>query len=169
MPIILIIGGVIIALGVGALVYFSATEDNHTEEPEVEFIEVLPPTTEENTNNTGEATDLPAVVPQASGNGTFKADGEYLTPARTRQTVEVTLTLEAGVVTDSVVTFDGKAVGQSSNDNQARFADAYKTEVIGKSLSEISLSRVGGASLTSRTFNEAVAKIIAQTATETTL
>ena len=107
--------------------------------------------------------------PTASADGTYQGSGEYLTPARTEQFIEVSLTLENGIVTDSTILFDGKPEGESSNDNQARFADAYKTEVVGKPLGEISLSRVGGASLTSRAFNEAIVEITAKTTTGTTI
>ena len=48
---------------------------------------------------------------------------------------------------------------------QERFDAVYKTEVVGKKLTDINLSRVGGASLTSKAFNEAVADIIKQTNT----
>jgi hypothetical protein len=73
----------------------------------------------------------------------------------------VTLTVASGVVTDAAITYDGQSSG-FSNPNHERFDAAYKAEVIGKNLSEVSLSRVGGASLTSKAFNDAVAKIAAQ-------
>jgi len=166
MPVILIIGAVIIALGFGVLTYLSVTE---TDTPTSTSTEINVRTEDIEIINDTTPTGLTDPTPQASGDGTFRSTGEYLTPARTEHEVAVSLTLEGGIVTDSTVLFDGKALGQYSNDNQARFADVYKTEVVGKSLSEISLSRVGGASLTSRAFNEAVLKIAAETATDTTL
>ena len=73
----------------------------------------------------------------------------------------VTLSVADGIVTDASVTFDGQSSG-FSNPNHERFNAAYKPEVVGKKLTEVSLSRVGGASLTSKAFNDAVAKIVAQ-------
>jgi hypothetical protein len=88
---------------------------------------------------------------------TYTGSGTYLTPARTSHKIDVTLTVEGGIVTNADVVYDGGA--GFSNPNQERFDGAYKAQVVGKSLSEISLSRVGGASLTSAAFNEAVASI----------
>lgn len=91
---------------------------------------------------------------------TYTENVSYLTPARTEHKMAVGLTIAAGVVTDASIVYDeGDGF---SNPNQERFDGAYKAEVIGKPLSEISLSRVGGASLTSEAFNDAVAKIQAQ-------
>src|SRR3989344_1271792 len=79
---------------------------------------------------------------------------EEETPARTTLEIDVTLTVEGGIVTDANVVYDN---GEGfSNPNQERFDGAYKAEVIGKPLNDISLSRVGGASLTSNAFNEAL-------------
>lgn len=84
----------------------------------------------------------------------------YLTPARTEHKMAVTLKVANGVVTEADVVYDGGA--GFSNQNQERFDGAFASEVVGKPLAEISLSRVGGASLSSAAFNEAVAKIVAQ-------
>lgn len=93
--------------------------------------------------------------------GTYSASASYLTPRRTEHLVGVTLTIENDVVVDSIVTFDGEA-NTYANDNQARFDRAYGEQVIGQPLDTISLSRVGGASLTSGAWNEAKIKIAAE-------
>ncbi len=91
---------------------------------------------------------------------TYTGSGTYLTPARTSHEIEVSLTVENGIVTAADVIYDG---GEGfSNPNQERFDGAYEAQVVGKSLDSISLSRVGGASLTSEAFNQAVAAIRAQ-------
>lgn len=87
-------------------------------------------------------------------------DASYLTPARTRHTITIKLTLSSDIVTDASVVYDDGA--GFSNPHQERFDGAYKAEVIGKPLGDIRLSRVGGASLTSGAFNEAVQQIAAQ-------
>lgn len=102
-----------------------------------------------------------APVSEASGtNGTFSADASYLTPRRTNHDITVSLTLENDVVTAAEVLYDGSPT--ASSPSHSGFDSAYETEVIGKTLDDINLSRVGGASLTSTAFNEAVADIRAQ-------
>jgi hypothetical protein len=91
---------------------------------------------------------------------TYTENVTYLTPARTEHKMAVTLKVANGIVTEADVVYDGKA--GFSNPSQERFDGAFAGEVIGKPLAEISLSRVGGASLSSAAFNEAVAKIVAQ-------
>jgi hypothetical protein len=93
--------------------------------------------------------------------GTFTTNTTYLTPKRTSHTLDVTLTVDNDVVTGATVRYDGKDSG-FSNGHQERFDTAYKTDVIGKKLTDISLARVGGASLTSDSFNEAVKQVVAQ-------
>lgn len=106
----------------------------------------------------------PAPTPEvATPAATYTENVSYLTPARTEHKMAVTLSVADGVVTDASVTYDGKSTGFSSPHHE-RFNAAYKTEVVGKKLSEVSLSRVGGASLTSKAFNDAVAKIVAEQA-----
>ncbi len=169
MPIILIIGAVVIAIGFGALLFFTPNTASETVIPADSNNEINVKVEDiENMHDT-KPTDTPKPIPSASANGTFKSTSKYLTPDRAEHLVDVSLTVEGGVVTDSTVLFNNKVLGQYSNDNQARFADAYKAEVIGKSLAEISLSRVGGASLTSRAFNEAVVNITAEATAKSAL
>ena len=91
---------------------------------------------------------------------TLSGAAKYTTPARITHDIGVTLTLEGDLITDVVVDFD-KGKGPA-NDYQKRFESSYRTVVIGQKLSSLSLSRVGGASLTSGGFNEAVAAIKSQ-------
>jgi hypothetical protein len=111
--------------------------------------------------------DTPVVPPApdraitAAINGTFTGSGTYLTPARGSHAVDVTVTVTDNVITDITTRYDGKATG-FSNGHQERFDAAYKSQVIGKTLSEVSLSRVGGASLTSAGFNDAIKAAAAQ-------
>ncbi|KXJ97864.1 MAG: hypothetical protein UZ19_OD1000928 [Parcubacteria bacterium OLB19] len=70
--------------------------------------------------------------------------------------------MKDGVVINSDVMYGNKETGYQ-HPLQERFDGAYKTQVVGKRLEDISLSRVGGASLTSKAFNEAIANIIDQT------
>jgi len=170
MPVILVIGALIIAVGVGTLVFTNrqsaiAPEPEVIRLEEVEEIVIPEPELEDESNNQTGISPEPTTTPTETTSEidevrSLSAEGNYLTPARTAHIVALTLTLSGDTVTDAVVLFDGNAsAGQYSNDNQARFDAAYKEQVIGKRLGDISLSRVGGASLTSRAFNEAVAQI----------
>lgn len=183
MPIAIIAVVIIAALGAGFFFFtnndtLSPTPDASTEvatRPTDNTEEaVSAPTTNETTvDETDTADDTPdmsadvdsSVAPAADTesattytDGTYTASATYLTPRRTEHLVGVTLTIENDIVVDSTVTYDGVA-GEYSNDNQARFDQAYTAEVIGQPLDTISLSRVGSASLTSGAFNEAKAKI----------
>ena len=93
---------------------------------------------------------------------TYTAEAGYLTPARQELSIEVSLTVDSdGVITDADVTYDGKQDGYS-NPNQKRFDDAYERFVIGEEIDGLELSQVGGSSLTTGAFNDALDKIRAQ-------
>ena len=112
----------------------------------------------------GQATstpETPAAPPAAAGSasykdGTFSADGNYVSPNGT-ETVGVTLTLAGGTVSDVQIT------QHPSNPNtrkfQGEFAGGIQSQIVGKSLNEIKVSKVAGSSLTSGGFNQAVEKI----------
>jgi hypothetical protein len=159
MPIIVIIMGVLIVAG--TIVYFLVPAPSTNPEPTAEIrIEDSRATIEIET--TTEPTTPNEVESATNTNETKTASATYLTPRRTEHTVAVALVIENGLVTGSTVEFDGQTAGTYSNDNQNRFDQAYKTEVIGKRLEDINLARVGGASLTSIAFNEAVQKMLSQ-------
>lgn len=161
MPIAIIAVVVIALIGAGAY-FFSASST-----PEV----VIEPTTEVARTDTTSPTEEPETDQTATGTTededagvetvTYTGSGTYLTPARTAHDVDVTLTLAAdGTIIDAAVEYD-KGDGYS-NPNQERFDNAYQTLVIGQNIADVELSAVGGASLTSEAFNDAVAEIEAQ-------
>jgi len=164
MPIVVaILGVVIIVMGVLLFTLSPAEktptvaetpEMNRTETMEAEeeeTVEIEPVTRTETTTD-----DETAVL----ASNTFTGSGSYLTPARTTHELSVTLTVENDVVTAADVIYDNGS--GFSNPNQERFDNAFEVQVIGKALSDISLSRVGGASLTTEAFNQAVEAIKAQ-------
>jgi hypothetical protein len=177
MPFVIAIVAVIAVLGIGGYVL----QSSNTASVPAEVLEVstrpedvVAPTVEAAGQTTPDATPIatppaeateqttPDATPIAtpSDQSTYTARGEYLTPARTEHIIDVTLTLENGIVTDADIIYDeGNGF---SNPHQQRFDGAYKAQVIGKSLSQINLSRVGGASVTSRSFNVVVTAIKAQ-------
>ncbi len=163
MPILVIVLGIIIVV-LGAVVFFVPNDTTPTETPLVTEDAKLPEQMEETTPDVAVSEPTPEPTKEIETPVTansYTADVTYLTPARTSHAMSVSLTIENGIVTDSTIAYDGKSDG-FSNPSQEKFDSLYKTEVIGKSLSDISLSRVGGASLTSQAFNDAVAQIAAQ-------
>jgi uncharacterized protein with FMN-binding domain len=88
--------------------------------------------------------------------GTYSADGNYVSPNGT-ETVGVTVTLAGGAVSDVQIT------QHPSNPNtrkfQGEFAGGIQSQIVGKKLDEIKVSKVAGSSLTSGGFNQAVEKI----------
>ena len=97
-----------------------------------------------------------AAVASAYKDGTYTSVGNYTSPGGAEE-LGVTLTVASGVVTDSVV--EVKATRPISKTKQTDFAANYKTQVVGKSIDEINLTKVSGSSLSPKGFNDAVEKI----------
>lgn len=93
-------------------------------------------------------------TPDADDGNTYSATAQYLTPAREPHDVTVDLTVADGIVTDVTVLYNrGK---EYANQHQERFDDEIADAVVGVSLADVSADRVGGASLTSGAFNDAL-------------
>ena len=92
--------------------------------------------------------------------GTYSATASYFTPRNVEHDIEVQLTVNDDVVTGAEVLYDGSP--SAATPSHSRFDGAYTSEVVGVALDDISLSRTGGASLTSEAFNEAVDTIKAR-------
>jgi uncharacterized protein with FMN-binding domain len=88
--------------------------------------------------------------------GTYTAEGSYQTPESV-ETIDVTITLADGVVTDVQVA--GNPSKRESEEYQSRFIGGIEDEVVGRSIDEINVTRVAGSSLTSGGFNEALEQI----------
>ena len=108
------------------------------------------------------ASESAAATSTATGtykDGTYTADGNYTSPNGT-ETVGVELTLAGGAVSDVKIT------QHPSNPNtrkfQGEFAGGIQSQVVGKKLDEIKVSKVAGSSLTSGGFNQAVDQIKTQ-------
>lgn len=160
MPIVVaVLGIIIVVLGAAFSLIPSPSDDS---------IEVSPTVTQD-LNRTEEMeaeeeleieTEVEMTVDSGIEAKSYTENVSYLTPARTEHKMAVTLKVANGIVTEADVVYDGGA--GYSNPSQERFDGAVSAEVIGKPLAEISLSRVGGASLSTNAFNEAVLKIQAQ-------
>ncbi len=91
--------------------------------------------------------------------GTYSAEGDYTSPAGpSKVTVEVTLQ------NDSIaeVTVTPLATDPTSRGFQTQFADGIADVIVGRDIDTLAVSRVGGSSLTSGGFNDAIEQIKAE-------
>ena len=88
--------------------------------------------------------------------GTYSADGNYVSP-NGNETVGVELTLAGGAVTGVKIT--PHPTNPNTRKFQGEFAGGIQSQIVGKKLDEIKVSKVAGSSLTSGGFNQAVEKI----------
>ena len=95
-----------------------------------------------------------------SSTKTYTAAITYRVPSPEQNSITVNLTVTDGVITAADV--NNIANSPESKQYSSRFMSSYKTVVVGQKLSDISLTRVGGASLTSNAFNAAVNAIKTQ-------
>ena len=114
--------------------------------------------TENNNSSTGQTTNSTVNETNLASyeDGTYRAIGSYFSPGG-QATVELTVTLENGVITSTEL-----ATGSAPGESQVyidQFIDGYEVEVIGKEIETVQLSRVAGASLTSIGFNDALDQI----------
>lgn len=141
---------VIIIAGIGFTLFQSDKVSNNPQTAEIiisdDEADVIPetssPTDSETANN--------------YNNGVFNTVATYKTPNNDIYSMNVSLTLEDDTVTESNIVYVDKA---SNSPSVKRFEAAYRNEVIGKNIDTINLSRVGGASLTSNAFNQALTTI----------
>ena len=94
--------------------------------------------------------------------GTYEATGSYTAPSGPEEVV-VELTLEGDIVT--AVTVTPQATDGNAKQFQTAFAGGIEAEVVGKDIDTLQVSRVGGSSLTSGGFNDAVEQIKAEALT----
>lgn len=91
--------------------------------------------------------------------GTYTAEGDYTSPAGPSH-VTVELTIADDIVT--AVTVTPLATDSTSKGFQTQFADGISDAVVGQDIDTLNVSRVGGSSLTSGGFADAVAQIKAE-------
>lgn len=91
--------------------------------------------------------------------GSYDATGTYTSPGGAEE-IEVKVTLKDNVITDSEVI--SKATRSESKEYQGKFLDGYKSQVIGKNINQVNLTKVSGSSLTPKGFNDAITKIKAE-------
>lgn len=92
----------------------------------------------------------------------YSSDVTYDVPTEKKETLHVAVTLENGIISDLKFTTDVPD-NIASKENIEAFQQAFAAMSFkGKKLSEVSVTRLGGASLTSNAFMQAIGKISAQ-------
>ncbi|CAN5136084.1 hypothetical protein BH11ACT2_BH11ACT2_18630 [soil metagenome] len=89
-------------------------------------------------------------------NGTYKASASYQSPGG-NEDINVTITLANGVVTAVTTTTDGTSPDEVHY--QGEFNKGIAGVVVGKKIDDLQVDKVGGSSLTSGGFNDALATI----------
>lgn len=96
---------------------------------------------------------------QVSSAKKYTSDVNYNVPEEKVETIHVAITLKDGLIEDIAFSYD-KPKEDGSVYNLGNFEKALATTNLkGKKLEEVSLSRLGGASLTTNAFMKAVAEI----------
>lgn len=99
-------------------------------------------------------------LPTSFDAGEYEAQGEYPTPAGT-QSIGVNLDLDAAG-TIMTVTVEPQAERGNSVQFQKKFAQGIAKKVVGRPITELSVDKVSGSSLTSKGFNQAITTIITE-------
>lgn len=99
-----------------------------------------------------DATDAEG-MPAGYTDGTYQAEGGYQSP-NGAETIAVSVSIEAGVI--SAVTVTPQPTNSTTERYQGYFAEGIAAEVLGKSLDEVSVTRVAGSSLTGGGFAQAL-------------
>lgn len=110
----------------------------------------------ESADSSGSGTNNAAATTGNYKDGTYNATGSYRTPGG-QESIGVKVTLTSGVISDISVTQN--ASGGEAEEYQDAFVSDYKSQVVGKKIDEVSLSRVAGSSLTPNGFNSAITAI----------
>lgn len=108
------------------------------------------------TTNTNTNTNAGTVTTNTSS--TRQATVGYAVPNGDIENLAVTVTLTNGIISD--ISFSMTPTNKESSEYYNKFKNSFpKSQVVGKTISGVSLSRVGGASLTTNAFNKAIGEL----------
>lgn len=141
---------VIVLIGIGAGVVYAVGRDGGTES-QTQSSDI--PTTETPTISPSTESQSGSSSNVSYKNGTYEATGSYSTPGGL-ETITVSVVLNNDVVES--VSANGSATSGNSRQYQSQFLSRYESQVKGKAIEDVSLSRVAGSSLTSTGFNRAI-------------
>jgi len=91
-----------------------------------------------------------------SSKGIYDTEVSYRVPSG-EENIKVSITIDKDVISDIKVNLS--KTDKQSLEYQTGFENSYKSLVLGKNIKEVNLSRVGGASLTTNAFMEAIKSI----------
>lgn len=112
--------------------------------------------TNNNTATPGRS-NSPASTPGSYKDGTYTTSVTYFTPDG-QEPLTVKVTLSRNTVTESSISTT--PISHEGRQYFDRFDSYYKSQVIGQKVSDVSLTRVAGASLTTDAFNQALQQIM---------
>jgi hypothetical protein len=92
--------------------------------------------------------------------GVYTVENAYFVMAGLFEPMYTTVTLDDGIITDVTVSFDTRDM--QSEYYQKSFLDTYTAVVVGSDITDIPFSRIGGASLTTAGFNDALQQVVRQ-------
>jgi hypothetical protein len=122
--------------------------------------------TTQNTQTTKTTTVQPTQTTTAtpvtqSQSKTVSTTVNFSVPKGHTDSMSVTATVKDGVITN--ISFDQQSSNHESEEYYQRFESRFSTaSVVGKNIGSVSLSRVGGATLTTNAFNRAVSNLASQ-------
>lgn len=154
----IIIGSLAIAaiIGVGGFIYVSGTSTKQASNSTVTESSVVPTSDKSTPAST---TDTTAPIPASTtANGTYTASTNYSVPQGFQNTIKVTVTVDDGTI--SAVSATHEYEDAESEFYLDAFDGAITAAVGGDKLEDAFAGRVGGASLTSGAFNDALQTII---------
>ena len=102
--------------------------------------------------------DSNITTPVTYKDGLYQVISTYQVPNGKEHQLFFEVVMRDDLLLGSSVSFGGDTDGTSTK-WQTGFLNAYAKEIIGKNISELNLARVGGASLTTGAFNQALAMV----------
>ena len=112
--------------------------------------------TSDTANDTTDSANSAADSSATFKDGTYTATGSYQTPGG-QESIDLTVTLSGNTITDAKVVQN--ASGGEAAEYQSKFGSGYRSLVVGKKITDVSLTRVAGSSLTPVGFNNAIEDI----------
>ncbi len=151
--------GLVLVIGITATVYLLGSSSDDIDSNSLET-QVTQESNTANQNTQQEVNTETRIESEENSDGVYKSEIEYDVPQRHVESIEVEITIEDGIVTELKNTHS--KTSEDSVYHQNDFENAITDQVIGKKIEEIELSRVGGASLTTGAFNQALDEIMEQ-------
>ena len=142
----------LIAIAATAVIITTSKKDDTATTNDTNTTQTADNTANDTTNSANAAVDSSTTFKD----GTYTATGSYQTPGG-QESIDLTVTLSGNTISDAKVTQN--ATGGEAAQFQSKFAGGYRSLVVGKKITDVSLTRVAGSSLTPIGFNNAISDI----------